>query len=272
MISLIIEGAHNMMISRINSTYDNINTSQKSDSDNNNLQTKLMAEQRRLKAVDSDTNMNASDKAKEKLKIQQQIDELNRKMKLEEMEKESSDGKVSVQEEAKDKTVASEENKEKKTDTIEVAGKKTNKKDAFLQDVNRAEDVKESKKIKETEEKDIQEKQVEKEEKKKEDEEKNPKEKLGIPPQELHKMLRSDFELQKERVLSQVAEKEESAEDVLRAEIKSDTIQGTDAEAKKEKLAELREKKTIQIETIESDKKEPFSKPKNGMKIVIKEK
>ena len=77
-----------MMISRINSTYDNINTSQKSDSENNNLQTKLMAEQRRLKAVDSDTNMNASDKAKEKLKIQQQIDELNRKMKMEEMEKE----------------------------------------------------------------------------------------------------------------------------------------------------------------------------------------
>ena len=64
-----------MMISRINSTYDNINTSQKSDSENNNLQTKLMAEQRRLKAVDSDTNMNAGDKAKEKLKIQQQIDE-----------------------------------------------------------------------------------------------------------------------------------------------------------------------------------------------------
>ena len=261
-----------MMISRINSTYDNINTSQKSDSENNKLQTKLMAEQRRLKAVDSDTNMNAGDKAKEKLKIQQQIDELNRKMKLEEMEKESSDGKVSVQEEAKDKTVASEETKEKKTDSIEVAEKKTNKKGASLPEQNKAEDVKESKNVKEVEEKDAREKQLEKEEKKKEDEEKNQKEKLGIPPQELHKMLRSDFELQKERVLSQVAEKEESAQDVLRAEIKSDTIQGTDTNAKEEKLAELREKKTIQIETIESDKKEPISKPKNGMKIVIKEK
>lgn len=272
MVSLIIKGAYNMMISRINSTYDNINTSQKSDSENNKLQAKLMAEQRRLKAVDSDTNMNAGDKAKEKLKIQQQIDELNRKMKLEEMEKESSDGKVSVQEEAKDKTVASEETKEKKTDSIEVAEKKTNKKGASLPEQNKAEDVKESKNTKEVEEKDAREKQLEKEEKKKEDEEKNQKEKLGIPPQELHKMLRSDFELQKERVLSQVAEKEESAQDVLRAEIKSDTIQGTDTNAKEEKLAELREKKTIQIETIESDKKEPISKPKNGMKIVIKEK
>ena len=261
-----------MMISRINSTYDNINTSQKSDSENNNLQTKLMAEQRRLKAVDSDTNMNASDKAKEKLKIQQQIDELNRKMKMEEMEKESSDGKVSVQEEAKDKTVASEETKEKKTDSIEVAEKKTNKKDPSLQDINRAEDVKENKKTKETEEKDADEKQVEKEEKNKEDEEKSKKEKLGISPQELHKMLSADFELQKERVLGQVTDKKDGVENVLRAEIKSDTIQGTDTNAKEEKLAELREKKTNQIETIESDKKEPFSKPKNGMKIVIKEK
>ena len=260
------------MISRINSTYDNINTSQKSDSENNNLQTKLMAEQRRLKAVDSDTNMNASDKAKEKLKIQQQIDELNRKMKMEEMEKESADSKVNMQQDAKEKAVVDKESIEKKAEDVENAAKKTNKKGASLPEQNKAEDVKESKNVKEVEEKDAREKQLEKEEKKKEDEEKNQKEKLGIPPQELHKMLRSDFELQKERVLSQVAEKEESAQDVLRAEIKSDTIQGTDTNAKEEKLAELREKKTIQIETIESDKKEPISKPKNGMKIVIKEK
>ena len=118
-----------MMISRINSTYDNINTSQKSDSENNNLQTKLMAEQRRLKAVDSDTNMNAGDKAKEKLKIQQQIDELNRKMKMEEMEKESADSKADMQQEAKEKAVQAEKSREKKTEDIEDAAKKTNKKE-----------------------------------------------------------------------------------------------------------------------------------------------
>ena len=259
-----------MMISRINSTYDNINTSQKSDSENNNLQTKLMAEQRRLKAVDSDTNMNAGDKAKEKLKIQQQIDELNRKMKMEEMEKESADSKVNTQQEAKEKAVPVEESGEKKAEDVEDAAKKTNKRDDFLQDVNRTEDVKESKKIKETEEKDVQEKQVEKEEKNKEDEEKSKKEKLGISPQELHKMLSGDFELQKERVLGQVTDKKDGAENVLRAEIKSDTIQGTDTNAKEEKLAQLREQKPIQIDVIESGKREEVLKPENGMKIVIK--
>ena len=259
-----------MMISRINSTYDNINTSQKSDSENNNLQTKLMAEQRRLKAVDSDTNMNAGDKAKEKLKIQQQIDELNRKMKMEEMEKESADSKVNMQQDAKEKAVVDKESIEKKAEDVENAAKKTNKKDPSLQDINRAEDVKENKKPKETEAKDADEKQVEKEEKNKEDEEKSKKEKLGISPQELHKMLSADFELQKERVLGQVTDKKDGVENVLRAEIKSDTIQGTDTNAKEEKLARLREQNTVQIETMESGKREEVLKPENGMKIVIK--
>ena len=251
------------MISRINSTYDNINTSQKSDSENNNLQTKLMAEQRRLKAVDSDTNMNASDKAKEKLKIQQQIDELNRKMKMEEMEKESADSKVDMQQEAKEKAVQAEKSREKKTEDIEDAAKKTNKKETSLQDIKKEEAVKESKNTKEVEEKDVQDKQVE-------DEEKSKKENLGISPQELHKMLSAEFELQKERVLGQVTDKKDGAENVLRAEIKSDTIQGTDTDAKEEKLAQLREQKPIQIEAIESGKKEEVFKPENGMKIVIK--
>ena len=272
MVSLIIKGAHNMMISKINSTFENINSKQNSDNGNSSLQTKLMAEQRRLKAVDSDTNMNASDKAKEKLKIQQQIDDLNRKMKMEELEKESADDKVNTQQEAKEKAVPAEESKEKKAEDVEDAAKKTNKKETSLPEQNKAEDVKENRKTKEVEEKDVREKQVEKEEKDKEKEERANPEKMGISPQELHKMLSADYELQQERVLGRVTEEKEGTEDVLRAEIKSDTIQGTDAEAKKEKLAELREKKLIQIENIESDKKEPFSKPKNGMKIVIKEK
>ena len=59
------------MISRINSTLENISTKQSSVKDEGNLQTKLMAEQRRLKAVDSDANMNESEKAKEKVRIQE---------------------------------------------------------------------------------------------------------------------------------------------------------------------------------------------------------
>ena len=82
-----------MMISRINSTLENISTKQNSVKDDSNLQMKLMAEQRSLKAVDSDVNMNESEKTKEKLKIQQQIDDLNRKLKMEELEKEATDTK-----------------------------------------------------------------------------------------------------------------------------------------------------------------------------------
>ena len=257
-----------MMISRINSTYDNINTNQKSDSENNNLQTKLMAEQRRLKAVDSDTNMNSSDKVKEKLRIQQQIDELNRKMKMEEMEKESADSKVELQEKNVDRTMPSEEDKEKKTEATEDVSKKNSRKEAISQDKNNVEDVDESKNRKDIEEKSVREEQVEKEEK--EDEDKSLKEKLGMSPQELHKMLSADFELQKERVLGQVTDKKDGAEDVLRAEIKSDTIQGTDTTAKEEKLAEMREQKPIQIETIDPNKTEQLYQAEDGMKIVIK--
>ena len=57
---------------------------------------------------------------------------------------------------------------------------------------------------------------------------------------------------------------------MLRAEIKSDAVQGTDTEAKKEQLAEMRKQKPIQIETIESDKMKQFHQAENGMKIVIK--
>ena len=83
-------------------------------------------------------------------------------------------------------------------------------------------------------------------------------------------MLSADFELLKERVLNQVADKKEGTEDVLRAEIKADSIQGTDVESKKEKLAEMRQRKTVQVETIEQDRKETLAQPKDGMKVVIK--
>ena len=189
---------------------------------------------------------------------------------MEEMEKESADSKVNMQQDAKEKAVVDKESIEKKAEDVENAAKKTNKKDPSLQDINRAEDVKENKKTKETEEKDADEKQVEREENNKEDEEKSKKEKLGISPQELHKMLSADFELQKERVLGQVTDKKDGVENVLRAEIKSDTIQGTDTNAKEEKLAQLREQKPIQIDVIESGKREEVLKPENGMKIVIK--
>ena len=252
------------MISRINSTLENISTKQSSVKDDSNLQTKLIAEQRRLKAVDSDTNMNESEKAKEKLKIQQQIDDLNRKLKMEDLEKESADTKKGLQEKATEKIDQSKESKEKKTKDVEDANK------TAVKEENASKDTKKTEAVKEVEDKDIREKQVEKKEKSKEDEEKANSEKMGISPQEIHKMLNLDYELQKERVLNRVSDKKEDSEDVLRAEIKSDAVQGTDTEAKKEQLAEMRKQKPIQIETIEPDKMKQFQQAENGMKIVIK--
>lgn len=57
---------------------------------------------------------------------------------------------------------------------------------------------------------------------------------------------------------------------MLRAEIKSDAIQGTNTETKKEQLAEMRKQKPIQIEAIENDKMNQIHQAENGMKIVIK--
>ena len=253
-----------MMISKINSTLENIYTKQNSVTDNGNLQTKLIAEQRRLRAVDSDANMNESEKAKEKLKIQQQIDDLNRKMKMEELEKESADTKKGVQGNTKEKVDQSKESNEKKTEAVEATNKSVVKEESTTKEAKKTEAVKESKTAKETEEKNTHEKQVEKEEKNKN------LEKLGISPQEIHKMLNLEFELQKERVLNRVSDKKEGMADVLRAEMKSDVLQGTDTELKEAQLAEMRKQKPIQIETIEPDKMEKIHQFENSMKIVIK--
>ena len=254
-----------MMISRMNSTLENISTKQNSVKDNGNLQTKLMAEQRRLKAVDSDANMNESEKAKEKLKIQQQIDDLNRKLKMEELEKEQKGtGETVAVKEADSKEQKDTKGALAKEDKIEAFEKKqeaverkaSSQKEEKVQEKEKAEDVKNAK----------EDKGIEQEEKEK----KTKEEKIGVSPQEVHKMLSLDYELQKERVLNQVSDKKEGSEDVLRAEIKSDKIQGTDIEGKEEKLVEMREKKPIQIEVIEANKKESLLKPEDGMKIVIK--
>ena len=255
------------MISRINSTLENISTKQSYVKDDANLQTKLMAEQRRLKAVDSDANMSESEKVKEKVRIQQQIDDLNRKLKMEELEKESADTKKGLSEKATEEINQSKESKEKKAEDVEAVNKTAAKEEATSKDTKK---IEENKTTKDVEEKDIREKQVEKKEKNKEDEEKANSEKIGVSPQEIYKMLNLDSELQKEQVLNQVSNKKEGSEDVLRAEIKSDKIQGTDIKGKEEKLVEMREKKPIQIEAIESYKKEPLLKPEDGMKIVIK--
>ena len=258
-----------MMISRMNSTYENINKNQNADNSNDSLQTKLMAEQRRLKAVDSDANMDAAEKTKEKLKIQQQIDELNRKLKMEELK---ADPKTGVSSVAVKDIKAEDEKKIETKESLKKTDVKEEKKQDSSNNAIKAGEMKNSQEISKTaEEKSVIKEQLEKDEETKEEEEKSKQDKLGIPPQQLHKMLSADFELQRERVLNRVAENKEETEDVLRAEIKNDEIRGTDTEDKREKLVRMREQKPVQIETIESGKKEAVLKPRNGMKIVIKE-
>ena len=268
-----------MMISRMNSTYNNINTrTQSVDNDSKSLQTKLVSQQRRLKAVDSDTNMDDNQKAKEKLKIQQQIDDLNRKLKMEELEKEPAEQKPNVQkEDVKAKLIREEDSKEEKigiTDTKESGVEKNSR---SLVDEEKTEAARESLETKATKEKSDAANKEEKSaiqrqiEEAKEAEEKSKQEKLGISPQELHKMFSADFELQRERVLNNVSSKKDGVEDVLRAEIKSDEIQGTDTADKKEKLVQMRNRKPIQIETVDSDRKDKVAKAQSGAKVVIRE-
>ena len=56
------------------------------DSESKNLQNQLISEQRRLKQLSSDSEMGAEEKATKRQEIQQQIAELNRKLRMERME------------------------------------------------------------------------------------------------------------------------------------------------------------------------------------------
>ena len=106
------------------------------DSESKNLQNQLTSEKQRLKQVSSDTEMSTEEKEKERRKIQQQIAELNRKLRMERMEQKKE--VEQAEEEQEKRSVQREEILEeiappKEQDETEQA-KKAEKPDAEMPD------------------------------------------------------------------------------------------------------------------------------------------
>lgn len=72
------------------------------DSESKNLQNQLISEQRRLKQLSSDSEMGAEEKAKKRQEIQQQIAELNRKLRMERMEQKEEEKKAAKEQEQRE--------------------------------------------------------------------------------------------------------------------------------------------------------------------------
>lgn len=66
-----------------------------------NLESQLTSQQQRLNKISGDTEMSEQEKIKERQKIQQQIAELNRKLRLEQMKEEEKKQKVEKEQESK---------------------------------------------------------------------------------------------------------------------------------------------------------------------------
>ena len=94
---------------------------------------------------------------------------------------------------------------------------------------------------------------------------------INVPPQELQKFFEAGTQLQKERIQLTIQQENETAVNLLEAEIQSDKLYGSDTTAKEEKLHSMIKKKPIEIDVKEEKKPTSFSKEKTPFKVVIKE-
>ena len=202
-----------------------------------NLESQLTNEQQRLNRLSSSSNMTAAEKEKERREIQRQIAELNRKLELERQEEKEKARKAATEQEQK---------KIVKEELLE----KTNNKDKTDSKYQ----------INETGPTDS----------------KDEKSSLNNPSQELpvvtiKNLLTASAMTKQNAVIENSSQKAEGQQNILQAEIQSDTLYGTDTTAKKEALSDLRQKEEIQIKVLypQQEKDTPIQNP--GSKIIIRE-
>lgn len=205
----------------------------KAEKESKNVQNELTSEQQRLKRVSSDEDMSAQEKAKKRQEIQKQIDELNRKLRLLSMEK-----KEEEEEEAKEQE------------------KKIILKEELLGDTD--------KKAENTDKKEKNDKELQKQQ-----EEQISKTKQLVS--KMKNMLSADSLVQNDHIEEKVNKQKEHKKSIMKAEIKADKLYGTDTDAKREELENMRKKEQINAQIRELKEEQASVGVNSNAKIIIKE-
>lgn len=205
-----------------------------SSTESKTLQTQIAGKQQSLNKLTSDAKMTVSEKEKERRKINQEIAELNRKLRQEQL-KEQEDSRELKKEQEKKKIIKEEllqELNPKKEDTSASASSSESQEETAHEDTSATTD---------------------------------------IPVVTLKNVLSADSAVKLSKVEEQVSRDMEGRQDILAAEIQSDELYGMDTTAKKEELSNMRRKEPFQIESLH--KKEDTSVPTMnlGSKIIIHE-
>lgn len=198
------------------------------------LQTQIAGKQQSLNKLTSDAEMTVSEKEKERRKINQEIAELNRKLRQEQL-KEKEDSRELKKEQEKKKIIKEEllqELNPKKENTSASASSSESQKDSGREDTSSVTD---------------------------------------IPVVTLKNVLSADSAIKLSKVEEQVSRNADGRQDILAAEIKSDELYGMDTSSKQEELSAMRRHKPFMIESLH--KKEDSSVPTMdlGSKIIIHE-
>jgi len=214
-----------------------VNPSTASNAESNKLQTQLTTEQQRLNRLSSDGDMSVQDKEKERREIQREIAEINRKLKQERME-EKQEAKETAKEQDK-KRIIREELLEK-TDSEDIDKKKADELEKTSENSSA---------------------NTEKEDALTKD----------IPLVTLKNVLTADSQVTQNVVQNNAGKQLEHQKEILKAEMQSDSLLGTDTTAKKEALTSLRKKEDLQIEVLNNRSETVTPDMQFGSKIIIRE-
>ena len=215
-------------------TINNVSTNSLSiaSAESKTLQTQIAGKQQSLNKLTSDAEMTVSEKEKERRKINQEIAELNRKLRQEQL-KEQEDSRELKKEQEKKKIIKEEllqELNPKKEDTPTSSSE--SQEDTAQEDTSAATD---------------------------------------IPVVTLKNVLSADSAIKLSKVEEQISRDMEGRQDILAAEIQSDELYGMDTTAKKEELSNMRRKEPFQIEFLHKKEDTSVPTMNLGAKIIIHE-
>lgn len=215
-------------------TINNVSTNSLSiaSAESKTLQTQIAGKQQSLNKLTSDAKMTVSEKEKERRKINQEIAELNRKLRQEQL-KEQEDSRELKKEQEKKKVI-----KEELLEKMNSNTKETSDTASDSPDNNGREDTK----------------AVE-----------------NIPVVTLKNALSADTAIRLSNIEEQVTRRVDNQQDILASEIASDELYGMDTTAKKEELSNMRRKEPFQIESLHQKEDNSIPTMDLGSKIIIRE-
>ncbi|MBQ8039114.1 MAG: hypothetical protein IJ274_04485 [Lachnospiraceae bacterium] len=213
------------------------NPSNASTLESSKLQTQLTTKEQSLNKLSSDNSMTAQDKEKERREIQREIAEINRKLKLKRME-EKQEAKEAAKEQDKKRII--------KEELLEEADSDSN-------DKKKADELEKTSKNNSA--------NTEKEDALTKD----------IPLVTLKNVLTADSQVTQNVVQNNAGKQLEHQKEIIKAEMQSDTLLGTDTTAKKEALTNLRKKEDLQIEVLNNRSETVTPDLQFGSKIIIRE-